>query len=61
MIEAFRAGYIFARDQKQYRRWSRRNGRSGGSSGLTGAALENVIRGLAASNPEYVVVETRPA
>lgn len=59
MIEAVRAGYIFARDGKQYRRWSRKNGSSGRSPALSKRSLEAQILGLAATNPEYVIVETR--
>lgn len=56
MVEAVRVGYIFARDQKQYNRWrgSRKRRRQ---RGLTGAALESAVMGLARTHPEYVVVE----
>lgn len=57
MVEAFRAGAIFARDQKQYDRWRRKARRTSERPvGLTGAALESAVRGLAARNPEYVVM-----
>ncbi len=49
-------GYVTARDRKAARSWDRRMARdSGGSVGLTGAALESAIGALRATHPEYVV------
>ena len=57
MVEAVRAGTIFAKSDKQYRRWrSSMQRRSGKAVGLTGQALESAIMGFAAQHPEYVVV-----
>lgn len=57
MVEAVRAGMIFAKSDKQYRRWRTRvQRRSGQAVGLTGQALESAIMGFAAQHPEYVVV-----
>ena len=61
MVSATRAGTIFAHDQRAWTRWqSRRQARQatrGGTvRGLTGAALERAVRGLASRNPEYVVM-----
>ena len=57
MVEAVRAGMIFARNDKQYRRWRAKvRSKAGEAVGLTGAALEKAILGLAAQHPEYVVI-----
>jgi hypothetical protein len=60
-IEEFRAGYIFARDNKAYGRWRTRQrhptakwGADGG--GLTGAALERRVLGLKMTNPGLVAM-----
>lgn len=51
MVEAVRVGYIFARDQKQYDRWARKRKHT---KPLSGAALEQVVMGLARAHPEYI-------
>jgi len=51
-VEAYRLGYIFARDHRTYQRWLRRLKRQ---AGLVGAALETAVTSLAFTNPEYVV------
>lgn len=58
MVEAVRAGMIFARyeNRRQYESWRRRIRKSTEKIGLTGAALESAIMGYAALTPEYVVV-----
>lgn len=57
MVEAVRAGYIFARDGKQYGKW-RRAAKSGkpASRGLSGEALERAVATLAGTHPQYVVM-----
>lgn len=56
MVEAVRAGSIFAQDGKQYRRWASRSSSGRPSRGLSGMALERAIVGLARVHPEYVVM-----
>jgi len=59
-VEAARMGAIFASGkagQKAYSRWrTRLDHAAGRSRGLTGAHLEAAVMGLAATNPEYVVM-----
>ena len=57
MVEAVRAAMIFAKSDKQYRRWRHSIQRKAGKQvGLTGAALESAIMGFAAQHREYVVM-----
>jgi hypothetical protein len=57
MVSAVRVGTVIARDRKAARRWDREAARrSGRKHGLSGAALETAIMGLASTHPEYVVV-----
>jgi len=59
-VAAVRIGTVVARDRKAAASWDRKVARRNGKSvGLTGANLEAAIAGLAATNPEYVVVGTR--
>lgn len=53
MVEAVRAGTIFAHDGKQHARWARSSREP--RKGLTGDALEAAVRGIAAMFPENVV------
>lgn len=55
MVEAVRVGTIISRDRKALNKWQRRS-RPNQQRGLTGAELENAVRSLQMSNPEYVVV-----
>lgn len=59
-VEVARAGYIFARDDKQYRKWKAKAGdpATGESGGLTGMALEQHIASLQRSRPDLVAVRT---
>lgn len=54
MVLAVRAGNA---DPKVYRRWMASRRRKTGGAGLSGESLEMAIRSLAASHPEYVVME----
>jgi hypothetical protein len=56
-VEAVRAGTIFAHNGKAHAAWVRKRKR--GPLGLTGAALEQVVRALAMTHPEYVVEGAR--
>ncbi len=63
MVEATRIGYLTARDGKALARWRSMQGRrqqpgsSAGGPGLTGAALERAILGLAMTHPDLVLVK----
>lgn len=54
MIEAVRAGTIFAHDGKAHGNWLRKR-KSPLARGLTGEALERAVSGFALVHPEYVV------
>ena len=54
MVDAVRIGYITARNQKALRKWQSHR-KDAKPRGLSGDNLENVILGLAAAHPEYVV------
>jgi len=57
MVEAVRAGTIFAHDAKAHRRWqSATPSAQPKGRGLTGQALEQAVMLLARTAPEYVVV-----
>jgi hypothetical protein len=48
-------GYIFSRDQKQYRKWRASVDRKAGRrTGLTGQALEQAVMSFAMANPDLV-------
>ena len=57
MVEATRAGAIFAHDRRQYQRWrAKHHARLGQSSrGLTGDALEAAVSRIADLFPGHVV------
>lgn len=55
-VEAVRIGYLAATQKGVYSKWTNRRRRGRQQVGLTGAALEAAIMGLARTNPEYVVV-----
>jgi hypothetical protein len=59
-VEAARMGTFFGSGTKEanraYTRWKARMRNADGGRGLTGAALEQAIRALAGSHPEYVVM-----
>lgn len=60
MVESVRIGTLVAHDRKAANKWKAMKGRltaASGGGGLTGAALERQVMALAASHPEYVVVE----
>ena len=59
MVEAVRVGTIVASDRAAFTRWQSIKGRRsavapGSSSGLSGAALERAIAGLAIQHPDLV-------
>lgn len=61
-VEAVRSGYIFAHDHKAHLRWLSHQGvRPGaaagsGGRGLAGAELEQVVMGMAVTNPDIVAI-----
>lgn len=63
MVEAIRVGTIVASNQRAFNRWKLAKARAEahveGTTGLTGAALEQAVLALAVRAPEYVVVERR--
>ena len=54
MVDAVRIGYITARNQKALRKWQSHR-KDAKPRGLSGESLENVVRSLVATHPEYVV------
>jgi hypothetical protein len=60
MVEATRAGFIFAHDNRAAQRWRSRRQRERHPDrpvGLTGASLEQAVFALAASHPDLVAVK----
>ena len=60
-VESVRIGTVIAQDRKAYSRWRTRRRHplartAADGGGLTGRALESAVLGLAATNPEYVVM-----
>lgn len=57
MLEAVRAGTVFAHDSRQYRSWRARRptAHRGATQGLTGDALEAAVRQIADLFPGHVV------
>lgn len=54
LVEAVRVGTIFAHDNKQHEKWTRRKPTSRQSRSLTGAALEAAVMGIASMFPDNV-------
>jgi hypothetical protein len=55
MVEAVRAGTIFAHDKKQHARWTRSHSRPKRGTGLSGDALEAAVMRVASIFPDNVV------
>ena len=53
-VEAVRVGYLTARDNKLYQKWSRRRSTPKRGTGLTGQALEQAVMRIASMFPENV-------